>query len=81
MFTAWTAQRPGIKRGGRGDVAEGSYRNRDGTHRRTGGNTASDACLALWSGTFRRQFQLAAIVTLGTAIAIAVVASVIGFAR
>src|ERR1700730_12967029 len=32
MFTAWTAQRAGIKRGGRRDVAEASYRNRDGTH-------------------------------------------------
>jgi hypothetical protein len=30
-----------------------SNRNRDGTHRRTGGNTASDACLALWSESIR----------------------------
>jgi hypothetical protein len=34
MFTAWTAQAAGIKRGGRRDVAEASNRNRDGTHQR-----------------------------------------------
>jgi hypothetical protein len=33
MFTAWTAQRMGIKRGGRRDVATASNQNRGGNHK------------------------------------------------